>query len=393
MASPTRSMKSSRIAVIGGGINGVMTAWALVNAGAKVTLFEAGQLMSQTSCASTKMLHGGLRYLAQFKFSMVRESLQERRWWQSQNTGLVDPIAIVVPIRNYDVMKWLLVWCGVKLYDRLASGSGFPTSRWVNRNQLRQRFPTLKAGGLMGGWEYWDAQMQDQALGLWAVRQAIAAGLEVREDSRVQSMTIDGSLTLSGSKSERFTFDLIVNAAGPWAESLLDASLIPHETGLTLIRGTHLLVSAVPSAGLALPHKDGRLIFFLPYQARGLLGTTEEVQSIDDPIKASSSEVDELLSCYADWFQEPLRSESIKEVFSGLRPVVRQKKKSLSSASREAVIESRGRLITVWGGKWTTSRRLGLSVAGVCDQLLAVGKSEATSKVVNASIHEASHEK
>ena len=135
-------------------------------------LFEADQLMSKTSRASTKMLHGGLRYLANFEFAMVRESLQERRWWRSQKTGLVQPIAIVVPIRKRDLGRRILVGLGVKLYDLLALGSRFPRSRWLNQRALRQRFPGLKVDRLSGGWEYWDAQMDDHALGLWAADQA-----------------------------------------------------------------------------------------------------------------------------------------------------------------------------------------------------------------------------
>ncbi len=363
---------TKRIAVIGGGINGTMTAWALAQAGAQVTLFEADQLMSKTSRTSTKMLHGGLRYLANFEFAMVRESLQERRWWRSQKTGLVHPIAIVVPIPKRDLKRRILVGLGVKLYDLLAAGSGFPHSRWLNQRALRQRFPGLKTERLSGGWEYWDAQMDDHALGLWAADQARQAGVAIFENVRVARITTEGQLTLAGS-SQKISqeFDLIVNAAGPWAEQLLKDSAIPHDHGLTLIRGSHLLVSPTPQTGLALPHRDNRLIFFLPYQSKGLLGTTEVDQSIDEPLQASSEEIDELTRCYADWFETPLHRQDIQEVFSGLRPVVRQMGRSLSAASREAVIETQGRIVTVWGGKWTTSRQLGLSVVRACDAAIA----------------------
>ena len=362
------SLHESRIAVIGGGINGTMSAWALAQAGAKVTLFEADQLMSKTSRASTKMLHGGLRYLANFEFAMVRESLQERRWWRSQKTGLVQPIAIVVPIPKHDLSRRILVGLGVKLYDLLAAGSGFPRSRWLNQKALRQRFPGLKVDRLSGGWEYWDAQMDDYALGLWAADQARRAGVAVLENVRITRITTEGRLTLAGaSQKTPEQFDLIVNAAGPWAEQLLDDSGISHDHGLTLIRGSHLLVTPTPQTGLALPHRDNRLIFFLPYQSKGLLGTTEVDQAIDDPLQASSQEIDELTQCYADWFETPLERKEIQEVFSGLRPVVRQTGRSLSAASREAVIETRGRIVTVWGGKWTTSRQLGLSVVNACN--------------------------
>ncbi len=360
MSRPSQSLSGSKIAVIGGGINGTMAAWALANAGASVTLFEAGRLMSQTSRASTKMLHGGLRYLANFEFAMVRESLQERRWWRAHNTGLVQPIAIVVPIPKHDLKRRILVGVGVKLYDFLAAGSGFPRSRWLSQRDLRLRFPGLKVDRLSGGWEYWDAQMDDYALGLWAATQAKKAGVTITEGARVKRITAAGEVAVATQDPKQF--DLVINAAGPWAEQLLAASSIPHGHGLTLIRGSHLLVAPTPQTGLALPHRDNRLIFFLPYQGKGLLGTTEADQSIDDPIAASKEEIDELTACYADWFETPLQQQEIQEVFSGLRPVVRQSGKSLSAASREAVIETQDRIITIWGGKWTTSRKLGLAV-------------------------------
>jgi glycerol-3-phosphate dehydrogenase len=370
-ASLTR-VNAKKIAVVGGGINGIMSAWALANAGASVTVFETGLLMSQTSRSSTKMLHGGLRYLANFEFAMVRESLQERRWWRSQKTGLVNPIAIVVPIPKSNLLRRVIVGLGVKLYDLLALGSGFPRSRWLGPQALRQRFPGLKVDRLSGGWEYWDAQMDDHGLGLWAANQAKRAGVTILENAHIARITTDGQVTLADLDQQTpRQFDLIVNAAGPWAEQLLDHSAIPHDHGLTLIRGSHLLVGPTPQSGLALPHRDNRLIFFLPYQSQGLLGTTEANQSIDDPIQASADEVNELTECYAEWFEMPITSHEIQGVFSGVRPVVRQMGRSLSAASREAVIETCGRIVTIWGGKWTTSRQLGLSVVKACDAAFA----------------------
>ena len=173
-------------------------------------------------------------------------------------------------------------------------------------------------------------------------------------------------MELTGQQGKSLQFDCIVNAAGPWAEALLDASGITHQHGLTLIRGTHLLINQVPLTGLALPHDGRRLIFFLPYQSAGLLGTTEKSQSINDPISATDEEIRELKLCYDEWFGKPLVKEDIREVFTGLRPIVHQRDKSLTQASREAVLERQGRVVTIWGGKWTTSRQLGLSVTDAC---------------------------
>jgi len=357
-----------QIAVIGGGINGVMAAWALVDRGAKVTLFERDDLMSHTSQASTKMLHGGLRYLANFELRMVRASLQERQWWLSKSTGLVRQLPIAIPIKRHDLKSRAVIGLGVKLYDQLAAGSGFARSRWLSLAELEARFPDLRTDSLCGAWEYWDAQMDDYALGCWAAQQVQAAGVVIREQTPVQRITANGMLSNGPDPGQTQCFDLIVNACGPWAQALLDQSEIPHRYGLTLIRGSHLLLSNMPQSGLALPHQDQRLIFFLPYQSQGLLGTTESSQTLDEPIRASQTELEELKACYNKWFKQPLHDNSIQRVFSGVRPVVRQIGKSLSKASREAVIESHGCVITVWGGKWTSARQLGLEVAQACAQ-------------------------
>lgn len=370
------------IAVIGGGINGVMAAWELRRRGAMVTLFEADSLMSKTSQSSTKMLHGGLRYLANGQFALVRQSLRERRWWISQGTPFVHPLALIVPCARGRVMERLRIGLGVKIYDLLARGSGFAQSRWITVNELASRFPDLRCEGLAGGWMYWDAQMNDAELGRWAAVQAALSGVTIRENTRVLGLTADGQITLAGG-TERF--DAIVNTAGPWAEALLAQNQIPHRHRLTLVRGSHLIIKARLTAGLALPHTDNRLIFVLPYDGNAILGTTEVRQSLDAPVTVSDQERTELIDCYNRWFKTPLTQAHIAGEFSGLRPLVHQPGVSLSRASRESSVEVCGQVITLWGGKWTSARQQGIATADACETALIQGAHAARRGSVSGS--------
>ncbi len=341
-----------------------MTGWELSRLGAQVTLFEAHAVMSQTSQASTKMLHGGLRYLAQGRLGLVRESLMERRWWLDQKTPFTRPIPLILPVARRDFFERLWLGTGVKLYDLLATGSGFPKSAWIPRPRIMEMFSGLRADKLSGGWQYWDAAMDDYRLGQWAADQAKHTGVSFKEQTTIEHLSPNGTVrTARGEES----FDLIVNACGPWAEDLLDQSGINHRHCLDLVRGSHLVIDRQIEYGLALPHCQGRLIFLLPYQGRTLLGTTEVLHKLGTPIAPTTQEIEELLSVYNLWFDRPITAANVIAQFSGLRPIVRTKAGSQSSkASREAAMEWNGRILTLWGGKWTTSRQLGIRAAASC---------------------------
>jgi glycerol-3-phosphate dehydrogenase len=367
--------QAPRVAIIGAGINGVMSAWALMDRGYRVELYECRKPMGQTSAASTKMLHGGLRYLAQGRLRLVRESLQERRWWLSHKTPHAAPMALVVPIPNRSWFKAIWVGLGVKLYDLLARGSGFQSSRWLDRVSLAREIPDLDPRKFIGGWLYWDAAMDDRQLGEWALAQLIQRGLTVRLEE-VHRITQDGDLH---TESERRTYAAIVNATGPWAQALLSRSSIVSDYGLELIKGSHIICDRPWPCGLAIPHIKGRLIFMLPWKGRLLIGTTESQQETTNRIEASQQEIEELLAAANRVLKIPLSGQDILSTFSGLRPVVtrnlsRTNKPSLSgramsSASRESCVETIGRIVTLWGGKWTTSRQQGLAVSSAVAEL------------------------
>lgn len=373
--NPFTNSQVHKVAVVGAGINGVMSAWALMDRGYRVELYEHREPMGQTSSASTKMLHGGLRYLAQGRLKLVREALQERRWWLSHDTPHAAPLALVVPIPNRAWLKAIWVGLGVKLYDLLARGSGFQSSRWLDQESLAREIPDLDPRKFIGGWLYWDAAMDDRQLGEWALSQLVKRGLTVRHEE-VHRITQDGGLQ---TKNERLTYAAIINTTGPWAQTLLSRSNITSDYRLELIKGSHIVCDRPWPCGLAIPHIKGRLIFMLPWKGHLLIGTTESQQDTTDRIEASQQEIDELLTAANQVLKVPLTGENILSTFSGLRPVVTQNqslsdKKSLSgramsSASRESSVETTGRVVTLWGGKWTTSRQQGLAVSSAVAKL------------------------
>jgi len=369
-----QSLPTARIAVVGAGINGTMTAWALADRGHAVVLFDRGEPMAETSARSSRMLHGGLRYLAKLRIGMVREALHERSWWRNQKTGLVREFRAHIPIRRGDVRSFLLFGAGVLLYHFLALGSGFQGSRWVSRRTLAARFPDLDTDTLLGAWSYTDALMDDAGLGRWAVATLAKRGVEVRSHTPVAGVSARSVTLADGTVLE---FDAVVNAAGPWTERLAATGLGKGEsasTGLMLVRGSHLIVRRTLQHAVVLPHVDGRILFFLPWSAEtAILGTTEAKQESPDTAEMADSERDELIAAHNAWFRTPLTLGDIVSHYSGLRPLVRSTG-GTSAASREAGVELPGGVVTVYGGKWTTARRLGQRVAGVVQQVLAARK-------------------
>lgn len=356
---------AKQIAVIGGGVNGLCIAWELTKAGHAVVVFERDRVVAHTSRASSKLLHGGLRYLEHGEFRLVREALRERDAWLQRVPELAKPLRLTLPIYDRSQRGRHRVGLGLWLYDRLAASSGVPPHRWLGRTETTARHPELDARGLVGAFEFWDGQMDDCRLGLWIAGQARQAGAVIHEQAGVDSITVDGDLRRTNGESARF--DMIVNAAGPWAWHLLFRSGIDTEYELDLVRGSHIVLNRSCAAAYLLEVSGERRIFFvLPWQQGTLVGTTEhretQVAGVDPrPPDASRDEIDYLLNAYNRYFREPATHDQIRETFSGLRPLVKSSADP-SRATREYVLERCDRLISVFGGKWTTACALARQV-------------------------------
>ena len=350
-----------KIGIVGGGINGLCVASEALKKGHEVTLFERGQLMSETSANSSKLLHGGLRYLEHAEFRLVRESLKERKYWLNKSSELTRPLRFYLPIYKTSRRPAWMVRVGLYLYDILAGKHTIQKHRKENIDQFSKQFPQFNKSNLSALYSYSDGQMDDKHLGLMLADELRSEGCRIFENSPVSRLDNDGTIHLES--GELHQFDKVINAAGPWVEALLQRSNIKTETHLDLIRGSHIIIDRPLDSGfiLEVPGEE-RVFFVLPHHGKTLVGTTEVRQSIDEPIKASSKEISYLLAAYQHYFDNGVTEVDIVGNYAGLRPLLISHK-TPNKASREYAIEKHGKIITVFGGKWTTSRALGENLA------------------------------
>lgn len=357
-----------KVAVVGAGINGVMSAWSLARRGHAVDLFERNDPISATSSASTKLLHGGLRYLETGHVSLVREGLSERAWWIAQAPQIAHPIELLLPVARGRGRPVWMIRIGLLAYDLLAGRRGLHRHRWEGRERVLERMPGLRSDALRGAFSFWDGQMDDAALGRWALQRACDAGVTLHTHNEVLQVGEDGSLHTAVPAGGRaapspLRYDAICNVAGPWAQRLLESSGLRSRHVLRLVRGSHLLVEGeLPCGLLVQAPSDDRVVFILPYLGRILIGTTEVEQALDAPIECSESERDYLLEVWNATFERRLEARDVRETFAGARPLIAEPGDP-SANTREHAIERHGRVVSVFGGKWTTSRVLGEQVA------------------------------
>jgi glycerol-3-phosphate dehydrogenase len=342
------------IGIIGGGINGLCCAWQLAKQGHKVQLYERDSLMNATSRASSKLLHGGLRYLENREFRLVREALRERDAWIKRAPLLARPLRLVMPIYQHSRRPGWMIALGLFLYDHLAGKSQLPKAKHLSAQELIRRDPHVKRRGLQGGYEFSDGQMDDATLGLWVAEQAKQAGVNIAEQTEVIALSQDGQITTASGATN--VHDRVINVAGPWAQRLLQTSAIYSPFQLDLVRGSHLILEKpCQQAYLLEAPNDRRIFFVLPWQSNTLVGTTEVRQRLNEPIVCSPEEKRYLLTAWSHYF--PGVQPKVIGTFAGIRPLLRSSEDP-SKATREYVIHRTGKLVTVLGGKWTTAMAL-----------------------------------
>jgi glycerol-3-phosphate dehydrogenase len=356
--------KAPRIAIVGGGINGAGIAWELVRRDYDVALFDKGVCGAQTSSATTKMIHGGLRYLEHMHVGVVRESLRERAWLLEHLPSLVKPIEILLPVYS-DAPRWkTTVHSGLRLYDALAGSEKIAPHSSLSTQETLERAPLISEG-LRGGFTYWDAQVDDFALVRTVIASAIRDGADVREQTRVDQLRRDGDGWIVKTHAGESRFDLVVNAAGPWMNQLLSSNGIAAPYVLSLVRGSHLVLkSRVSETGLLLQSNDDRRVFFvLPWKGTTLVGTTEVVQTNPpDHVEPADEEISYLVSRFNRYFRTPISRTDIASTFAGVRPLV-GRATNPSALSRDFRVVRDGNVVNVFGGKMTTFMALARRVA------------------------------
>lgn len=374
------------VLIIGGGINGAGIARDLAMRGLRVALVEKGDFAAGTSSASTKLIHGGVRYLERFDFRLVFESCRERRILQLIAPHLVRPIPFLIPVYSDDPRSLPTIRAGMTLYDLLAMFRNTHPHSILTAETAATREPALRQEGLKGVALYWDCRMDDARLCLENILAARESGADVanylevtgfiRQAGRVRGARV---LDLESGEELEIEADVVVNATGPWLDHLCSLDGEVHKK-LRPTRGTHILVPRINHGEDALyltAGRDDRFFFVIPWGDLSLIGTTD----VDDPgdpdqVVAAESDIDYLLAETARHLRGkvPERGD-IVAAFAGLRPLIAESSAAASRISREhRLFESASGLLSVGGGKYTTYRAVAAEVADRITELLGRGK-------------------
>ena len=362
------------VAVIGGGATGVGIALEAAARGFSTVLVEAHDFAKGTSSRATKLVHGGVRYLAQGNLSLVREALRERKYFFNNAPHLAQPLSFVMP--TYRRRDLVLYGLGLGVYDAIAGRSSVGRTCYLNKKDLQAAAPTLRDEDLKGGVRYWDGQFDDARMVLAIARSAAWRGAVLLNYLTVTSL-VEKEGRLQGLKCKdqetgveyEIAAKCVVNAAGVWSDAIKSLDHSQPSRGDTVAvqpsQGTHVVVdrSFWPSQdALLIPRtEDGRVLFAIPWLGSTLLGTTDSPRT-DVPIEPNptAKEVDFILSEIAAYLKKPPTRADVKSAWAGLRPLTHRpsdKSTATSSISREHAIDiSHSGLVSVTGGKWTTYR-------------------------------------
>ncbi len=355
--------------VLGGGITGAGVALDAALRGLRVALIDKGDFASGTSSVSSKLVHGGLRYLEHLELGLVREALQERRLLLRNAPHLVRPLRFVLPFyRGARVPAWQ--WrLGLTLYDLLAGAGNLRRSRSLDRRMVRKEFPGLRADALSGGAEFFDAQMDDARLCLEVIKTAAGHGACVANYVEAVAFerrggTIAGvrAVDRAGGRELLIEARQVVNATGPWVDAVCRLAGDGDGPHVRPTKGAHLVAPGRgPGAAFLLLHpRDGRVFFVLPWLGKTLVGTTDTDEGAPpDDVAATPADVAYLLDGFNHYFDPPLTERALLGHFAGLRPLLCARPADPSSRSREfRVFGSASGLLSVAGGKYTTYRHV-----------------------------------
>lgn len=357
------SSRDLDLIIVGGGIHGAGVARDAARRGLRVALFEQNDFGSATSSASSKLVHGGLRYLEQLRLRLVRESLVERSTLIRIAGHLVRPLPFLAPIYEDAPRGQLWMRAGLTLYDLLATGHSLGRHRWLDAEAVLEREPGLDPAGLRGAFLFYDAQMNDARLCLENILSAEQHGAQVRNYTRVQDLIVEGR-RVCGVRLEdgsEFRAGVVLNAAGPWVQEVARSQELAHPVRPRLVRGSHLITRQLTRghALLLSSRRDGRVFFVMPYKGRSLIGTTEvEHDGSLDPVRPSAEEIDYLLT--ETGLRLPRAALTVDDVLfsiAGVRALPPEGSADSGRLSREALVfDDAPGLISILGGKYTTYR-------------------------------------
>jgi glycerol-3-phosphate dehydrogenase len=365
--------------VIGGGIYGAWIAYDATLRGMKVAIVEKSDWAAGTSSASSKLIHGGLRYLEHFRFGLVRKALSERRLLHRRGRHRVQPLRFVLPIYSDSRVGRLRMRAGLSIYDRLAGKHDrFDRHHSLNAAQLLQRYSFLNPRGLKGGLTYSDGLTDDARLTLEVVAGAMREGAVAVNRARATELHVDGDTVvgarvkdLESGETIEISAAVTANCSGPWCSQLVEAVKPSAAPSLRLSKGSHLVLPPLPcdDAFLLISKRHGGVVFMIPWYGRTLLGTTDiEFDGDPDRVRVEQASVAYLLAQANDVLKDfPWSEPDIISSFAGIRTLPAATGRS-SEVTRDLVIEEPLRnLLLRAGGKLTSAR---VDAARVVDLVL-----------------------
>lgn len=357
--------------IIGGGATGAGCAVDAASRGFSVLLLEQSDFGKATSSRSTKLVHGGVRYLAKGDIHLVREALKERGILLKNAPHLVKKIAFIVPVHNSS--DKFLYGSGLKIYNFLSGKYGFGKSRILSKKETLEKLPNVKNENLKGGIVYFDGQFDDARLLIDLIKTAAEQTAAVLNYARVFGFSKDENGKISGVNFEdeisgenlSVKAKAVINATGAFCDSVRKLSDEQAEKIIEPSQGIHLVFDKKFLPGenaLMIPKtSDGRVLFAIPWHDKVLVGTTDTpVERAELEPRALETEIEFILETAKSYLAQPPKREDILSVFAGIRPLVKSAKTAnTAKLSRDHTIEiDRSNLLTITGGKWTTYRRM-----------------------------------
>ena len=351
------------IFIIGGGINGAGIARDASGRGLKVYLAEKGKVGSATSSWSSKLIHGGLRYLENYEFKLVAESLREREVITRIAPKITKPLPFVIP-HSKKLRSKLLIRLGLFLYDNLGGKTKIPKSSKINFNK---KYKNILQSKFVDGFQYYDVQVDDKKLVEMNIVDSKKMGATILEDTKViDAKRNENFWEITLDNNDIVKSKILINAAGPWINETVNNVLkINTNKSIRLVRGSHIITKKLYEEDVAftLQNDDNRIVFVIPYKEEfSLIGTTEvDVNTPDNP-SISDDEKIYLINSINNHFVKQISQVDIVDTYSGIRPLIEDFKEA-SKVSRDYVfdlnIQKAGSpLLNIYGGKLTTYRKL-----------------------------------
>jgi glycerol-3-phosphate dehydrogenase len=384
------------IVIIGGGATGAGIAVDAASRGYDVVLLEQHDFGKGTSSRSTKLVHGGVRYLEQGNIALVMEALKERGLLRQNAPHLVSNLAFVVP--NYDWWEAPFYGLGLKIYNALAGKYGFGTSEILTREETLARLPTIKTDGLRGGVVYYDGQFDDTRLLINLMETAAEQGATVINYVRVVAITkgadgfIDGVVAEDQETGQQWTIParVVINATGAFSDAVRRLAEPDAPTLIAPSQGIHLVFHHSFLAGesaIMVPHtSDGRVMFAIPWHRHTLVGTTDT--PIETPTlepRPLDDEIAFILETASQYLLKAPTRDDVLSVFVGIRPLVRSGDSKLTAAlSRDHTIHfDASGLLTTTGGKWTTYRNMAEHTVDQAADFLRLAERPCVTRTLN----------